>query len=274
MAARAATRTMASATIRSRITPTQCLSTHTIRQLPLFASPQPCIRVKGCTFKQALLPAFRCVSTQTPEQYRTLSFYKFHPIDPNSLSILRETLLKDLQSMGIVGRVYIAAEGINAQMSCPKQQLDKLSQYLQSNLKPIFGELMDLNLGTEHSRSFRALHVRIRKQLVSDGLKEGSYDLSLQPSHLHPRDWHEKLSKARASGKNPVLIDMRNHYESQIGYFEGAIKPDVETFKGSMRAMNHIVKDLPKDQEIYMYCTGKFINTRLCYLLHLYSHTV
>lgn len=258
MAARAASKTWLNVTIRARILPKHNLLIHRPRHIQVCATVLPSVPLNGYAFRPTIfIPAIRCLSTEAPQQYRTLSFYKFHPIDINSLSTLRETLLKDLQNMGIVGRVYIASEGINAQMSCPQQHLVQLKQYLQTKLKPIFGELMDLNLGTEHSRSFRALHVRIRKQLVSDGLKEGTYDLSLQPSHLHPKDWHQKLSKARANGKNPIIIDMRNHYESQIGYFEGAIKPDVETFKGSMRAMNAIVKDLPKDQEVYMYCTGK-----------------
>ncbi|KAG2178475.1 hypothetical protein INT44_001627 [Umbelopsis vinacea] len=254
MAARAATRVFANAVVRSKIAsrPSHTFS-HAFRQL----APSPtCIRVSGTTTKPTFIPALRCFSSEAQQQYRTLSFYKFSPIDKNSLKELREELLKDLHAMGIVGRIYIASEGINAQMSCPEKHLPQLKMYLQTKLKSLFGELMDVNLGTEHSRSFRALHVRIRKQLVSDGMKEGTYDLSLQPSHLHPKDWHAKLEKARASGKNPILIDMRNHYESQIGYFEGAIKPDVETFKGSMKAMNEIVKDLPKDQEVYMYCTG------------------
>jgi UPF0176 protein len=255
MAARAGTRALLNATIRTSFGQ-RYLCVQQLPRKPLaIQSPGTSVQAFN-NFTPSFRLFARCVSTGQ-QQYKTLSFYKFHPIDASRLTELRQEMLKDLQAMGIVGRIYIASEGINAQMSCPQQHLGQLKKYIENKLNPIFGELMDLNLGTEHARSFRALHVRIRKQLVSDGMKDGAYDLSLQPSHLHPKVWHQKLAKAKASGKNPVIIDMRNHYESQIGYFDGAIKPDVETFKGSMKAMSEITKDLPKNQEIYMYCTGK-----------------
>lgn len=45
---------------------------------------------------------------------------------------------------------------------------------------------------------------------------------------------------------------------SEIGYFEGAIRPNVDSFRGSVKSMNEICKDVPRDQEVFMYCTGKF----------------
>ncbi|CAO3628490.1 unnamed protein product [Cunninghamella echinulata] len=162
--------------------------------------------------------------------------------------------------MGIVGRIYISTEGINAQLSCPGISLDRFRQYYQTSIVPLLGhqDVMDLNFGTEGSTAaFRALHVRIRKQLVADGLDPASYDLKNRPSHLSPQEWHDKLSNYKEiHGKEPVLIDMRNHYESNIGYFDGAIRPDANTFRDSIEAMNDICKDLPRDQEIFMYCTG------------------
>lgn len=84
-----------------------------------------------------------------------------------------------------------------------------------------------------------------------------TYDLSNEPSHLSPEEWHERLSTyEEQNGKKPILIDMRNHYESKIGYFDGAICPDADTYKDSIDAMNEICENLPRDQEIFMYCTG------------------
>ncbi|ORX59422.1 Rhodanese-like protein [Hesseltinella vesiculosa] len=159
----------------------------------------------------------------------------------------------------MVGRIYISKEGINAQVSCPAASVAELRRYCQTKIAPLVGgSLMDLNIATEGDHpAFRALHVRIRKQLVADGLDPTSYDLADTPSHLSPQDWHDHLSQYKEKhGKDPVLIDMRNHYESNIGYFEGAICPDADTFRDSIQAMNDICKDLPKDQDIYMYCTG------------------
>ncbi|KAI7858039.1 hypothetical protein BDC45DRAFT_544035 [Circinella umbellata] len=192
--------------------------------------------------------------------FRTMAFYKFHDLNKDDLPMFRQQLLQDLGKWDIVGRIYISTEGINAQLSCPEKHINSLRQYCHETLKPTVGELMDLNFGTEPEagkRAFRALHVRIRKQLVADGLDPASYDLKNRPSHLSPAKWHEKLSDYKQKhGKNPILIDMRNHYESEIGYFEGAIRPNVDTFRGSVEAMNEICKNVPKEQEIFMYCTG------------------
>jgi UPF0176 protein len=88
-------------------------------------------------------------------------------------------------------------------------------------------------------------------------LDSSTYDLDNVPSHLSPAEWHEKLSTyEQKHGKKPILIDMRNHYESKIGYFDGAICPDADTYKDSIDAMNEICENLPRDQEIFMYCTG------------------
>ncbi|CDH50749.1 rhodanese-like domain-containing protein [Lichtheimia corymbifera JMRC:FSU:9682] len=200
-------------------------------------------------------------ATPMPVQYRTLAFYKFHDLSQVDLAHFRQQLLDDLGRLDIVGRVYIAHEGINAQLSCPEWRIQELRTYCNQILKPkLGGQLMDLNFGTEDSAgpaAFRALHVRIRKQLVADGLDPKSYDLTNQPSHLSPAAWHEKLSKYKQThGKDPILIDMRNHYESEIGYFEGAIRPNVDSFRGSVKSMNEICKDVPRDQEVFMYCTG------------------
>ncbi|KAI8062833.1 uncharacterized protein B0P05DRAFT_574424 [Gilbertella persicaria] len=191
--------------------------------------------------------------------YKTLAFYKFYPFTKPELEALKEKLLHDFGEWGIVGRIYISKEGINAQIACPEERLPELRAYHQNYLTPLVGgNLMDLNIGTEHGkRSFRALHVRIRKQLIVDGLNSEDYDLTNEPSHLSPADWHEKLTQYEQQyGKKPVLIDMRNHYESNIGFFDGAIRPDADTFKDSITAMNEICKDLPRDQEVFMYCTG------------------
>lgn len=97
--------------------------------------------------------------------YKTLAFYKFHEFTKPELDALRIQLLTDLGELGIVGRIYISKEGLNAQIACPEECLSKLQEYHANVLKPMFnGNLMDLNIGTEHGkRSFRALHVRIRK---------------------------------------------------------------------------------------------------------------
>jgi UPF0176 protein len=100
--------------------------------------------------------------------YKTLAFYKFYKFTKPELEELKAKLLADFGELGIVGRIYISTEGINAQIACPEECLSKLQAYREEYLKPLVGgDLMELNIGTEHGkRSFRALHVRIRKQVI------------------------------------------------------------------------------------------------------------
>lgn len=103
-----------------------------------------------------------------PATYKTLAFYQFYPLNKKmDLEEFRTKLLNDLGELGVVGRIYIANEGINAQIACPEETLTQLQQYHHTVLKPLFdNRLMEFNVGTEHGiRSFRALHVRIRKQV-------------------------------------------------------------------------------------------------------------
>ncbi|RIA98109.1 hypothetical protein C1645_813158 [Glomus cerebriforme] len=161
-----------------------------------------------------------------PNEWMTLSFYSFNLNVQLSLDKLRENMLSRLEEMGLVGRIYIATEGINAQVSCPKEKLEELRKYCDEelNLKDI-----EFNFSTYHVKAFRKLHVKIRKQIVADGLEFGSYDLSKQPEHLAPED--------------------------EIGYFVNSIRPDVDTFRDSIKAMNKICEG-KQNEKIYMYCTG------------------
>ncbi|CAG8477884.1 9588_t:CDS:2 [Cetraspora pellucida] len=172
--------------------------------------------------------------------WKTLSFYSFHAIPNSHLHKTRELLLSKFGEMGIVGRIYIATEGINAQLSCPIEQLDELRKVCDQELK--LGNV-EFNFSTIHVKAFRKLNVKIRNQIVSDGLEKGSYDLSNQPKHLSPEEWHAALSNA----KTPiVLIDMRNHYESEIGYFEDSIRQD-----GGITAYGRYITSNPSVTSLY-----------------------
>ncbi|MNX95061.1 putative adenylyltransferase/sulfurtransferase MoeZ [compost metagenome] len=53
-----------------------------------------------------------------------------------------------------------------------------------------------------------------------------------------------------------IVVDFRNHYESEVGHFEGAITPDVENFRESLPIINEQLQDFKEDKNLLMYCTG------------------
>ncbi|KAF8963190.1 hypothetical protein BGZ46_001032 [Entomortierella lignicola] len=190
------------------------------------------------------------------KDYITLSFYQFRPIAEEDLISIQYYLLTDLRAMDVVGRIYVSTEGINAQISCPKDRVDLFKGYYAKHW-PIFDKIR-FNPAMSEGRAFKKLHVRIKKQLVSDGFDNSTFDIYNEPTYLTPEEWHKELT---SHSKPPILIDMRNHYESAIGYFENSIRPDVTTFKENVDAMLDICKG-KEDQDIYMYCTGGIRCTR------------
>jgi UPF0176 protein len=179
----------------------------------------------------------------------TLSFYRFFPMRQDQLPAFQSELTTNLTTMGILGRVYIATEGINGQITCPNASFQDLVQWC--NCTPNLHN-MEFKRALSSQTAFRKLAVRVRDQLVAvqghDPTDLGWMD-SL-PVELPPNEWHEQLS-----GKKAVVVDMRNHYEHEIGYFEGALRPDVDTFRESMNVLEDVVKQHP-NEPVYMYCTG------------------
>ncbi|KAI9225811.1 MAG: rhodanese-related sulfurtransferase [Piptocephalis tieghemiana] len=202
-------------------------------------------------------------------EYYTLSFYRFTPLPPEHCEDLRALFYQALDTLGVVGRIYLAAEGINAQISCPSSHFDALRAWcdhqdppaITSTLAQLKQNLVSnirFNWATKHGRSFDELDIRVRKYLVSDGLDPASYDLTLAPTYLSPEEWHRELSQLPSSSSSPdapLLIDMRNHYESEIGHFEGALRPDVDTFREELVQVQRLAEENPR-RTIYMYCTG------------------
>ncbi|KAI1319633.1 hypothetical protein EDD11_003626 [Mortierella claussenii] len=190
------------------------------------------------------------------KDYVTISFYQFRPINKDDLIKIQYYFLTDLRTMDVVGRIYISVEGINAQISCPKDRVDQFKLYYSQHW-PIFDKIR-FNPAMSEGKAFKKLHVRVKNQLVSDGIDNSTFDLYNEPTYLTPEEWHKELS---SRSEPPILIDMRNHYESTIGHFENSIRPDVTTFKENVDAMLEICKG-KEDQDIYMYCTGGIRCTR------------
>ena len=175
----------------------------------------------------------------------TLSFYKYVKIeDPTSL---RKELFIKWNELKVKGRIYIAKEGINAQLSCPNPNWDQFV----SSVKSVKGfENIPFKIALEENKiSFLKLVIKIKKQIVADGLNENEYDVTNVGSHLSAKEWNECINNGA------IVVDVRNHYESRIGHFKGAIKPDVDTFREELPLIKEKLKNR-KEEKILLYCTG------------------
>ena len=177
----------------------------------------------------------------------TISFYQYFKIENPTL--FRNKLFIEWNELDVLGRTYVSYEGINAQISVPAEKFLALKKQLDaiSFLKDI-----RLNVAVEQdNKSFLKLKVKVRNKIVADGLNDETFDVTNKGVHLNAKDFNEMLADP-----NTVCVDMRNHYESEIGHFDGAITPDVDTFRDSLDIIEEDLKNHKEDKNLLMYCTG------------------
>ena len=181
-----------------------------------------------------------------PEDRTTISFYKYHQIaDP---AAFRNELYKNFEALNVMGRVYVASEGINAQISVPSDRIDAFKGYLFSI--PFLNGVR-LNVAVQdNGKSFFKLKILVRKKIVADGLNDDTFDVTDQGVHVNADEFN-RLAK----DPNTIIVDMRNHYESEVGHFIDAIRPDVDTFREELQVVQDLMRD-QTDKNLLMYCTG------------------
>lgn len=181
------------------------------------------------------------------EKRITISFYKYAHI--SNPQFFRDYLYLHFDEVSVLGRIYVAKEGINAQMSVPEKNYQAFQNILNDIL---FLKGVRLNTAFENKDdSFYKLIVKHRPKILADGLEDASFDVTNKGKHLKADEFNDLIQK-----ENTVLIDMRNHYETEVGYFKGAITPDVDNFRESLPFIEEKFLKGNEDKNIVMYCTG------------------
>ncbi len=208
-------------------------------------------RVNNEELKQLML--------QETEKRITISFYRYFKIqDPK---FYRDFFYKNLFALKVFGRVYIAAEGINAQISVQESNLELFKNFLEST-----DDLKDLRLNIavdDDGKSFWVLKVKLRNKIVADGIEDDGFDMANKGKYVDA----STMNKMIAEG-NTVVIDMRNHYEFEVGHFVNAIEIPSDTFREQLPMSVDMMKG-KEEQNIIMYCTGGIrCEKASAYMLH------
>ncbi|HEX8563875.1 MAG TPA: rhodanese-related sulfurtransferase [Flavobacterium sp.] len=181
------------------------------------------------------------------KQRLTLSFYAYAQIE--NPTQFRNELFLAWNPLEVLGRIYVAHEGINAQLSLPA---DHFYEFKDTIEKYGFMKGIRLNVAVEHDdHSFLKLTIKVRDKIVADGLNDETFDATNIGIHLKAKEFNELLEDP-----DTIVVDMRNHYESEIGHFTKAIKPDVDTFRESLPIIEEQLADHKQDKKLLMYCTG------------------
>ncbi|WP_253931529.1 rhodanese-related sulfurtransferase [Lewinella sp. W8] len=180
------------------------------------------------------------------EPRTTLSFYRYANIeDPERF---RNERYAEWSALGVLGRVYVAREGINGQISVPASKVEAFRDVLYA-IPFMEGTRLNIAIDAE-AESFLKLKVKVRPKIVADGLHDDTFDVTKRGRHLSAEEVNALMEE-----DDTIVVDMRNHYESEVGYFEGAIRPDIENFRDLLPAVEEMLAD-KKDRNIIMYCTG------------------
>ncbi len=183
---------------------------------------------------------------QNPEPRVTISFYKY--VTLRNAHLFRDHLYGLFSDLGVLGRIYVAREGVNAQISVPEARLQDFRDTMNSIL---FFQGLRLNIAIEDDgKSFFALIIKVRPKIVADGIDDPDFDPSNYGTHLRAEEFN-----ALTDDPDTIVVDMRNHYESEVGRFEHAIVPPVDTFREELPYVADLLAD-QKDKKIVMYCTG------------------
>ncbi|MDC6350556.1 rhodanese-related sulfurtransferase [Zeaxanthinibacter sp. PT1] len=184
---------------------------------------------------------------QANQERLTISFYQYAHI--GNPQIFRNHLFIRWNELDVLGRIYVAHEGINAQLSVPAPNFEAFKKHLDSIS---FLENVRLNIAIEQdNKSFLKLKVKVRNKIVADGLNDRTFDVTNKGVHVNAEEFNKLIDDP-----DTILVDMRNHYESEIGHFKNAITPDVDTFRDSLDIIEKDLEAHKEDKKLVMYCTG------------------
>ncbi|WP_109700540.1 oxygen-dependent tRNA uridine(34) hydroxylase TrhO [Chitinophaga deserti] len=189
----------------------------------------------------------------------TVSFYQYAKIsDPK---LFRDELYTALHEIEVFGRIYVAHEGINAQISIPEHHFDAFRQHLDTIP---FLKGIRLNVAVDdNGKSFWVLKIKVREKIVADGITDSTFDMDNRGKYLNAREFNEL-----SADPDTVIIDMRNHYEFEVGHFDNALEVPSDTFREQLPMAVDMMKD-NKDKNIIMYCTGGIrCEKASAYMLH------
>ncbi|HVS94909.1 MAG TPA: rhodanese-related sulfurtransferase [Puia sp.] len=183
---------------------------------------------------------------QEKEPRKTISFYRYFPIpDPRGF---RDGLYSGLNRLSVFGRIYVAAEGINAQISVPASRLEDLKRWLDG----VRGlENLRLNIAVDNDGlSFWVLKIKVRGKIVADGIDDPAFDMRNKGQYVDAATFNRLTDDP-----DTVVVDMRNHYEFEVGHFDKAVEVPSDTFREQLPMSVEMLQD-KREKPVILYCTG------------------
>lgn len=193
-----------------------------------------------------------------PNGHHVILFYKYVEVaDPEASKTEQEAICKRL---GLVGRILISEEGINATLSsASKRNIDEYIAFLCNHevfaMKP---EDFKHSFHAASAAPFIELIIKYVREIVSTGGVVDRPNMNAsdeERGYLTPQQFHEAMQGALADKENTVVLDVRAHKEFLVGHFENAVDPEVKNFSEYYAFLQNRLDEM-KNKKVLMYCTG------------------
>ncbi|WP_394175131.1 oxygen-dependent tRNA uridine(34) hydroxylase TrhO [Thalassotalea litorea] len=177
-------------------------------------------------------------------QFVVCALYKFVRLE--NFEQIRKPLHQTMENNDVKGTLLLAHEGINGTIAGPREGIDNVLAFLQSDPR-----LSDISYKESYTDNapFKRCKVKLKKEIVTMGV-EGIDPLQVVGTYVKPKDWNALISDPEV-----FVVDTRNDYEVEIGTFKHAVNPDTETFR---EFPDYVAKNMDpsKHKKVAMFCTG------------------
>lgn len=191
--------------------------------------------------------------------FQVLLFYKYVTISsPLELKVFYTALC---EKYNLKGRTIIAEEGINGTVEGVLQDTENFMQELLLDVR--FSD-MQIKRSEGCGETFPKLQIKVKPEIVGTRFPKEVDPRKETGTHLKP----EELHKWYESNEDFVMVDMRNSYEYESGFFKNSIDPGMGASRELPLKMEKI-KEAAQGKKVVTYCTGGIRCEKMsAYLLH------
>src|SRR3989344_3666249 len=177
-------------------------------------------------------------------KYAIILFYKFTKI--KNPETFRDMQKKIAGRFGLKGRMLVAKEGINATF----EGLDKdIKKYIKSQKKTALFKNVVFKESEGNGKGFTKLMVKVRPEVVTLGVGELNIKKDTAPVVTA-----NQLDKMYDKKEDFIVLDLRNNFEVQAGYFENTVNPKLRYFRELPEKMGELTH--LKEKKVVAVCTG------------------
>ena len=179
----------------------------------------------------------------TTVTYTIAAFYRFISVpEPANLA---EKLRAVFCEGDPCGTMLIADEGVNGTMAGSPETIDRL---LDALVEEVGLERAEVKFSFSQTRPFKRQKFQIKPEIIT--FRKAKVDPTKPGQYVEAQEWNALIAET-----DVLLLDTRNRYETDLGTFDGATVPCIETFSDFVTYVRENL-DAAKHQKVAMFCTG------------------